>query len=182
MCQSRKILIGRPQSIDESGFKASRQRADEIVESVWSETPQADSTSNLQRRSDPETWVTERTGHMGDTFGPNGFSSGSRIWTHCVSSKHLPGIRGGDALPSRSGSYQSLPFPLVQNSPGTPDCETLVSCASQRGTPQHGSTGLLSRLLGRKMRRRAQEYRSSTVFGGLYKSEREILKIAWLLR
>jgi hypothetical protein len=28
-------------------------------------------------RSDPETWVTELTGHMGDTFEPNGFSSGS---------------------------------------------------------------------------------------------------------
>src|SRR5215831_15698454 len=27
--------------------------------------------------SGPETWVTQRTGHMGDTFGPNGFSSGS---------------------------------------------------------------------------------------------------------
>ena len=28
--------------------------------------------------SSPETWVTECTGHMGNTFGPKGFSSGSR--------------------------------------------------------------------------------------------------------
>ena len=28
--------------------------------------------------SNPETWVTECTGHMGNTFGPNGFSSGSK--------------------------------------------------------------------------------------------------------
>jgi hypothetical protein len=27
--------------------------------------------------SGPETWVTQRTGYMGNTFGPNGFSSGS---------------------------------------------------------------------------------------------------------
>jgi hypothetical protein len=27
--------------------------------------------------SGPDTWVTQRTGHMGDTFGPNGLSSGS---------------------------------------------------------------------------------------------------------
>ena len=27
--------------------------------------------------SSPETWVTQCTGHMGDTFGPNGWSSGS---------------------------------------------------------------------------------------------------------
>jgi hypothetical protein len=33
-------------------------------------------------RSDPETWVTERTGHMGDTFGPNGFSRGSSPWVY----------------------------------------------------------------------------------------------------
>src|ERR1700723_4035858 len=30
--------------------------------------------------SDLETWVTERTDHMGDTFGPNGFSGGSSPW------------------------------------------------------------------------------------------------------
>jgi hypothetical protein len=28
-------------------------------------------------RSGPETWVTLRTGYMGNTLGPNGFSSGS---------------------------------------------------------------------------------------------------------
>src|SRR5215831_2793647 len=28
-------------------------------------------------RSGPDTWVTHRTGYMGNTFGPNGFSSGS---------------------------------------------------------------------------------------------------------
>jgi len=28
--------------------------------------------------SAPETWVTECAGHMGNTFGPNGFSSGSK--------------------------------------------------------------------------------------------------------
>jgi hypothetical protein len=28
--------------------------------------------------SDPETWVTECTGYMGNTFGPKGFSSGSK--------------------------------------------------------------------------------------------------------
>jgi hypothetical protein len=27
--------------------------------------------------SGPETWVTLRTGYMGNTLGPNGFSSGS---------------------------------------------------------------------------------------------------------
>jgi hypothetical protein len=27
--------------------------------------------------SNPDTWVTERTDYMGNTFGPNGFSSGS---------------------------------------------------------------------------------------------------------
>jgi hypothetical protein len=27
--------------------------------------------------SSPDTWVTQCTGYMGDTFGPNGFSSGS---------------------------------------------------------------------------------------------------------
>src|SRR6202011_3255739 len=29
-------------------------------------------------RSGPETWVTECTGYMGNTFGPKGFSSGSK--------------------------------------------------------------------------------------------------------
>src|ERR1700752_840013 len=29
-----------------------------------------------QPRSGPETWVTQRTDHIGNTFGPNGFSSG----------------------------------------------------------------------------------------------------------
>src|ERR1700758_5269920 len=29
-------------------------------------------------KSSPETWVTECTGHMGNAFGPNGFSSGSK--------------------------------------------------------------------------------------------------------
>jgi hypothetical protein len=29
--------------------------------------------------SDPETWVTECTGYIGDTFGPNGFSIGSKM-------------------------------------------------------------------------------------------------------
>ena len=28
-------------------------------------------------RPSPETWVTECTGYMGNTFGPNGFSSSS---------------------------------------------------------------------------------------------------------
>jgi len=28
--------------------------------------------------SDPETWVTECTGYMGNTFGPNGLSIGSK--------------------------------------------------------------------------------------------------------
>src|SRR5712664_3062890 len=28
-------------------------------------------------RSNPETWVTECTGYIGNNFGPNGFSSGS---------------------------------------------------------------------------------------------------------
>jgi hypothetical protein len=28
-------------------------------------------------RSGPETWVTQRTGYIGNTFGPDGFSSGS---------------------------------------------------------------------------------------------------------
>jgi len=31
-----------------------------------------------KERSDPGTWVTECTGHIGDSFGPKGFSSGSR--------------------------------------------------------------------------------------------------------
>ena len=30
-----------------------------------------------QTWSSPDTWVTQCTGYMGDTFGPNGFSSGS---------------------------------------------------------------------------------------------------------
>src|SRR4029077_17218016 len=29
-------------------------------------------------RSGPDTWVTECTGYMGNTFGPKGFSSGSK--------------------------------------------------------------------------------------------------------
>ena len=28
-------------------------------------------------RSGPDTWVTQRTGYIGKTFGPKGFSSGS---------------------------------------------------------------------------------------------------------
>ena len=28
-------------------------------------------------RSNPDTWVTQRTGYIGNTFGPKGFSSGS---------------------------------------------------------------------------------------------------------
>jgi hypothetical protein len=31
----------------------------------------------ISNRSGPGTWVTQCTGHMGDTFGPNGLSSGS---------------------------------------------------------------------------------------------------------
>src|SRR6266403_1122895 len=31
----------------------------------------------FKSRSNPETWVTECTGYMGNTFGPNGFSRGS---------------------------------------------------------------------------------------------------------
>jgi len=36
------------------------------------------SLATMFSRSDPETWFTECTGHMGNTFGPNGFSRGSK--------------------------------------------------------------------------------------------------------
>src|ERR1700675_4731910 len=35
------------------------------------------SLATMFQRSSPETWVTECTGYIGNTFGPKGFSSGS---------------------------------------------------------------------------------------------------------
>src|SRR5467141_3127888 len=51
------------------------------------------------RGSNPETWVTQCTGYIGNTFGPNGFSSGSNTrvsrskYPRCVIHKaHKPDI------------------------------------------------------------------------------------------
>jgi hypothetical protein len=41
---------------------------------VWGSSPHG---PTISFRSDPETWVTECTGYIGNTFGPKGFSSGS---------------------------------------------------------------------------------------------------------
>ena len=36
------------------------------------------SPATTNARSGPDTWVTECTGYMGNSFGPKGFSSGSK--------------------------------------------------------------------------------------------------------